>query len=132
MDVTLDSETDDLSPHSMELDEEIQRILMPLLAGCTNRRRRLQIENSVVNALVDAQVATSTDCLDGSERPCYRYVANLSIYHSVTASSANFKESIDAEFRNTPLVERLNLVPPFKRIGTVSCRERRKVCKSIW
>ncbi|KAL3927890.1 MAG: hypothetical protein SGBAC_012890 [Bacillariaceae sp.] len=127
MDATFDSETEDLSLHTMVLEEEIQRILMPMLAGCSNQRRRLQLENYVVNALADVEVVAGAECLVNSERPCYRYVANLTIYFSSTASTADFMESIDAEFRAIPLVERLNLLPPFKAISIVRISKREEI-----
>ncbi|CAJ1961988.1 unnamed protein product [Cylindrotheca closterium] len=120
MDVTLDSETEELSPLTMELDEKIQRFLLPSLAGCTiDRRRRLQIESFVVNAFVDSEVSIGGACLPDSETACYRYVIHLDIYVQRTVASADFSSDIVGKFREAPLVERLGMLAPFKNIVIV-------------
>ncbi|CAJ1961998.1 unnamed protein product [Cylindrotheca closterium] len=120
MDVTLNSETDDFSQQAMTLEEEIQRILMPILAGCTNQRRRLQTESSIVNALVSVEASTDDACLPGSESPCHRFVINLDIYAHLTDTAVDFAGEITELFRETPLVERLGLLSPFRSITTVA------------
>ncbi|CAJ1958240.1 unnamed protein product [Cylindrotheca closterium] len=120
MDVVLDSETEELSPLTTELDEKIQRFLLPSLVGCeTKQRRRLQIESFVVNALVDSEGNVGGSCLPDSETPCHRYVIHLDIYVQRTVSSADFSQDILEKFREAPLVERLGLLPPFQNITVV-------------
>ncbi|CAJ1932081.1 unnamed protein product [Cylindrotheca closterium] len=119
MDIVLDSETEAMAPLTMELKETIQRFLMPSLAGCTNQRRRLQIETFIANALVDAEVNIGAACLPDSESPCHRYVIHLDIYVERIVSTADFSGEIIANFRESPLVERLGLLSPFKNIIVV-------------
>ncbi|CAJ1968333.1 unnamed protein product [Cylindrotheca closterium] len=120
MDVMLDSETEDLSPLTIELKDKIQRLLLPSLAGCPNERRRLQIEVYIVNALVNAEVNIGASCFAADlERPCHLYVIKLDIYVQRTVSSADFSEDILDKFREAPLVDQLGLLSPFQSITVV-------------
>jgi len=125
MDVTMDIEATDFTSATIftsatnELEEKIQSLLMPMLAGCTTQRRRLQIQNSIVNALVVAEHSIGTACLPDSESPCYRYVIHLDVFLKNTDLSTDFSAEILALFREAPLVERLGLVSPFKNIIVV-------------
>ncbi|CAJ1962000.1 unnamed protein product [Cylindrotheca closterium] len=119
MDVTLDSEIEDLLPYAIQLEAKIQRKLMPLLAGCTNERRRLQMKSFIVNAMVEAEVSICADCLSDSDSPCNRYVIHIDIYARRTGSSVDFLGEILGLFREGPLVERLGLHSPFASIVVV-------------
>ncbi|KAL3938074.1 MAG: hypothetical protein SGBAC_006941 [Bacillariaceae sp.] len=121
MDVMLDSETRDLSPLTIELQDKIQRFLLPSLAGCSMERRRLQIELYIINALVNAEVNIGPSCLDDdSSSPCHLYAIHLDIYVQRTVSSADFSKDILEKFQEAPLVERLGLLTPFQNITVVN------------
>ncbi|CAJ1946429.1 unnamed protein product [Cylindrotheca closterium] len=115
MDVMLESESE-LVLITIELEQKLQSLLMPSLAGCDDNALR---DNLILNALVDAGAGTNGTCLPESESPCYRYVIHLYIYIDSIISSADFLEEIMAKFREIPLVERLGLLSPFKRITIV-------------
>ncbi|KAL3929063.1 MAG: hypothetical protein SGBAC_012377, partial [Bacillariaceae sp.] len=119
MDVMWNSEPDELSPLSMEVAEKIRLFLLPSLAGCTDQRRRLQLENYIVNAMVGAEASIGAACLPDSESPCHRYSIHLDIYVQSIASVFDFSEEIVTKFREAPLVDRFGLLSPFKRITIV-------------
>mmetsp|Transcript_7699 Transcript_7699/g.18538 ORF Transcript_7699/g.18538 Transcript_7699/m.18538 type:complete len:196 (-) Transcript_7699:89-676(-) len=127
MDVVLDAETEDVSPLIMELEEKMQSILMPLLAGCTEEGDSRDKTQGIINALIDPEVVVNGECLPDSERPCDRFVSDLYIYSNDILPSAELIEVINTEFRALPLEERLELLPPFKTISIVNISEREAI-----
>ncbi|KAL3934121.1 MAG: hypothetical protein SGBAC_010093 [Bacillariaceae sp.] len=119
LDVMLDVVFDDLTPITRELEAALQRLLMPSLAGCIDRGRRLQGNNLIRNAFVEAEVELRSECLPESDRPCYHYVIHLDIFVPSIVSSADFTQVIKDKFLEAPLVERLGLLSPFVRITVV-------------
>lgn len=119
LDVMLDSEPTDLASVTMELEEKIQRFLIPSLAGCSYETVHLQSNTGVVGALVDAQHDVDGVCLHDSVSPCYRYAIQLYLFVSRLVRSADFSEEIMTKFEEAPLVETLELSNPFVRITVV-------------
>ena len=118
--MSLDDETEELEPITVELKEKIQKILMPPLAGCpTEEGRRLESKTVIVNALVDARHDLNGGCLKESESPCYRYVIAIDLYVLNLAKSADFSSQIMAKFQEAPLVEQLDLKLPFVQVTFV-------------
>lgn len=119
LDVTLDSEDADLPSVTMDLQEKIQKNLMPALAGCTSQGRRLQSGDLILNAVVEAETAPDEECLATSGVPCYRFVIHVKIYVGKLVATADFTEYILATFNEESLMNRLGLVSPFARITVV-------------
>ncbi|CAJ1959964.1 unnamed protein product [Cylindrotheca closterium] len=130
MDVTFDSETKEESLLATEMEEKIQRILMPLLAGCTDKVNNENRNKGIVNALADVEAVTTDECLPAAERPCSRYVADLDLYLNDMASPTHLIESINTDLRALPLLEKLDLLPPFKQIDIVNILQKETMSAS--
>ena len=120
LDVTLDDEISDLSPVTMQLEQKIQQVIMPPLAGCPAEEDGLHQETNVFDSLVDdVKHDSNSSCLEESSSRCYRYDIQLHLSVPALAKSADFSREIMAEFQEAPLVEQLGLMLPFVQITFV-------------
>ena len=105
IDVTRDSEAEEISQRTMELQEKMKDILMPLLAGCIEEGNGQDSNKGICNTLVDAEDSIEVDCLPESGNPCHRSVIHLDISVPRTNSSDDFSDEIMEKCREVPLVE---------------------------
>jgi hypothetical protein len=138
VDVSLLVETDELQLEP-GLEEKIQSVLVPEMAGCSNVSRRLvrgkdydssglradirkldAINYVIGNGLVTVECDTEATCEEGSEQPCYRCSVALELLLKGDERILNLLTIITEVFAVDSLAEVLEFGQPFSRIVAVS------------
>jgi hypothetical protein len=137
VDVSLVVDTD-VTEFEPALQERIQRILVPEMAGCSDLSRQLVEEqdsastksdfsrklgtaNYVIgNGLVTVECDTEATCEEASEQPCYRCSVALELLLKGDERILNLLTIITEVFAVDSLTEVLELGQPFRRIVAVS------------
>lgn len=122
MDVMLKFESD-LPILLSGLEERIQEVLLPKLAGCSSISRQNSFERrdySIENAIVEARLQEDDACLPKSvDSPCYRVIATLAVQLEENGPNTGLNENVIEVFGKDPLVKELGLLLPFQKIEIV-------------
>jgi hypothetical protein len=138
LDVSLIVETDVLQIEP-GLEEKIQSVLVPEMAGCSDVSRRLvrgkdydssglradsrkldTINYVIGNGLVIVECDTEATCEESSEQPCYRCSVALELLLKGDERIFNLLSILVEVFTVDSLTEVLELGQPFRRIVAVS------------
>jgi hypothetical protein len=109
-----------------ELEQRIQQVLLPMISGCPIDRRRnvFEMDYVIESAIVVARVQENEACLPSADAPCYRTIATLDLQLKENAHTSTLVQDISEIFGRDPLVEKLGLVLPFKRIEIIEVATR--------
>lgn len=101
-----------------DFERKLRQVLLPALVGCDG-----DVENSPTlfgyAQIGDAEVVNGGTCLPQSQQPCYHVVVHLDLHVISLVRAGDFSQDIQEEFEEAPLVERLDLLPPFRKITVV-------------
>jgi hypothetical protein len=129
------SETDMNDALMDELMKPIQQYLMPSLVGCVvedsrrldapvirgSRKLDTSLRYIILNAIANGEYLAEESCEQDAEAPCYRVSVNLQLFLKEETRFFTLIDFIAADFDGSarPLVDRLGLADPFKRIELV-------------
>jgi hypothetical protein len=104
-----------------ELEQRLQQVLLPMISGCPSDRRRnvFEMDYVIESAIVVVRVQENEACLPSADAPCYRTIATLDLQLKENSPTSTLVQDISEIFGRDPLVEKLGLVLPFKRIEIV-------------
>ncbi|CAJ1960616.1 unnamed protein product [Cylindrotheca closterium] len=114
LDVVVLESDPQLTLMTVDLENKLQRIVVPSLAGCDDDQDSL-----IITGKADADVVLNDECLPDSGTFCHRFEIHLEIFMEGTVATGDFLPTIREEFLQSSLMERLSLVSPFERIDFV-------------
>jgi hypothetical protein len=108
------------------LEQRIQQVLLPMLSGCPidGRRNVFEMDYDIESAIVVARVQENEACLPSADAPCFRTIATVDLQVKENPPTSTLLQAVSEVFGRDPLVEKLGLVLPFKRIEIVEVAMR--------